>query len=160
MGIWVAAQYGGALLAPVMSGYIYTGLGWRAPPYFAGGFCLLTSIYLIIFLEEPNFRRELVPEAEEVHVVHDVQSQEKPDEKTVEVAERPVHSYDRLVSPWPGPRPWVTFKISPNAKGVLYRGVLYPIMLLRHPIVIWCGIIMGLFQILFNRRFYLFLTNI
>lgn len=32
MGIWVATQYGAALLAPLLSGYIYTGLGWRAPP--------------------------------------------------------------------------------------------------------------------------------
>lgn len=147
------------MLAPVMSGYIYTGLGWRAPPYFAGGFCILTAIYLIIFLEEPNFRRELVIEQEvEVVQVHH-SSETKPDQgdkghevKTAEHRDHPVYSFDRLVTAWPGPRPWVTFKISPNAKGVMYRGIIYPIMLLRHPIVLWCGLIMGLYQILFNRE--------
>lgn len=36
MGIYVAATYGAPLFAPVVSGYIYTSLGWRAPPVCAG----------------------------------------------------------------------------------------------------------------------------
>lgn len=135
----------------------------------AGGFSLISALFLIVFLEETNYRRDLnVPVIEhrgDVASVADgnaakakgttttiVAPAEDTDAKALDDASRPVHVSERVTTPWPGPRPWKMFTISPNARGIMLRGVIYPIMLVRHPVVLWCGLIYGLYQICFNCK--------
>lgn len=168
LGIYVAATYGGALGSPILSGFIYSGLGWKAPPYFGGGAILVVGLILIVFLEETNFRRAAAP----VVITEGQVANQVGDDKNVtrasiapvdddykgaaEVAventdtEHVVHSYDRLVTPWPGPRPWKVFTISPNAGGLMWRGIVYPLAMLRLPIILWCGAIFALYQVFYN----------
>lgn len=170
LGIYVAATYGGALGSPILSGFIYSGLGWKAPPYFAGGAILIVALFLIVFLEETNFRRDIAPavitEDQIVNQVGDDKNVTRQsiapvsddDNKISSTASahavrdeaHVVHSYDRIVTPWPGPRPWRIFTISPNAGGLMWRGFLYPLALLRLPIILWCGLIFGLYQVFYN----------
>lgn len=137
----------------------------------AGGFCLISAVVLIIFLEETNYRRDLTATTHDAHVpvaldtldptkstpakddtTTTTQAVHEDDDKITPDPTRAVHSSERIVTPWPGPRPWKMFTISPNARGIMLRGIVYPIMLMRHPIVLWCGLIYGLYQIFFNRE--------
>lgn len=144
MGMYVATTYGAALIAPLAGGYIYSSMGWRAPPYFVGGYCFVTFIFLFLFLEESTFRRQdavaVVSTAEVIAEADDVKDKEAGMAQVVAVDARPdeaeggmVHSADRLVSPWRGPKPFKLFTISPHAKSLLLRGCLYPLMMLRLP---------------------------
>ncbi|GMK53551.1 hypothetical protein CspeluHIS016_0101370 [Cutaneotrichosporon spelunceum] len=169
LGIYVAGTYGGALGSPILSGFIYSGLGWKGPPYFAGGAILVVALILIVFLEETNFRRVSAPVVtmDQVHnqvgddknvTLHTVTAvDEKTNEKATDIVveeqkhnEYLVHSRDRLITPWPGPRPWKMFTISPNARGLMWRGILYPLCMLRLPIILWCGVIFALYQVFYN----------
>ncbi|BEJ13938.1 hypothetical protein CspHIS471_0311120 [Cutaneotrichosporon sp. HIS471] len=165
LGIYVAGTYGGALGSPILSGFIYSGLGWKSPPYFASGGILLVAVILFIFLEETNFRRVAAPVViTEEQVVNQVGTDKNVtrhsiapvDEKAADVAiehidtEHIVKAYDRLVTPWPGPRPWKFLTISPNAGGLMWRGILYPLAMLRLPIIWWCGVIFALYQVFYN----------
>lgn len=122
---------------------------------------LLTAIFLFVFLEETNFDRSaalaVVTENQVANQVGDDKNVTRASIAPVnddhldhksgsypEVAEvgqgdgeHVVHSYDRLVSPWPGPRPFRLFKVSPNWRGLMWRGILYPLAMLRLPIILW-----------------------
>lgn len=130
--------------------------------YFAAGFCFITAIVLFIFMEETNFQRN--HSTTPIVTVEQVQNEAVEKDKSVATsvaavdngAQRPaevqVHAYNRIASPWPGPRPFRIFKISPHAGQLMLRGMLYPIMMLRIPIVLWCGIIFALYQVFYNSE--------
>ncbi|KAL1413791.1 hypothetical protein Q8F55_001574 [Vanrija albida] len=221
-GIYIATTYGGALLAPVLSGWIYTGMGINGPPYLTGGFCILVAIFLFVFLEESNFDRvapdhgtpvevlttdglapakspfvfndkdmtttTVVPapdgntppaakspgsfslkDTKDTHTTTAVVAAPSltPDETPAtsnrdhltdgpgidrrgSVVHKGAHAYGRVTSPWPGPRPFKIFRISPYAGGILWRGVFQPLAFLRLPIVLWCGLMFGIYQIFYN----------
>jgi MFS family permease len=148
MGIYVATTYGGALFAPIVSGYVYDGLGWHGPPYLCGGLNAITAIFLFVFLEETNFKRHIQPTTTgtvETAVVEG-KNGEKTETKVKVVEETHVHAWDRIVSPWPGPRPLRIFTFSKHAFGILIRGLLQPIAMLCLPVTIFCGLLFGIYQ--------------
>lgn len=133
----------------------------------AGGFSLISAIVLFIFLEETNYRRDLsVPSITSRGEVTVVLGEDPKDAETTTqtvpvddeemkpppAEPHPIHASDRMSVPWPGPRPWQLYTLSPNAGGIMLRGLIHPLMLLRHPTVLWCGLIYGLYQIFFNLQ--------
>lgn len=149
-------------------------MGWKAPCYFASGAMLLVAIIQFLFLEETTFNRSSAPAAvTEAQVVgeagntkdgacasivavngdfdNDMTNMAMPLEvEEVYQGDHVVHSFDRLVTPWPGPRPFRKLTISQQWRGLMWRGILYPLALLRLPIILWCGVIFALYQVFYN----------
>ncbi|WOO80031.1 putative MFS-type transporterc [Vanrija pseudolonga] len=142
--------------------------GMNGPTYFAGGFAVLVAIFLFFFMEETKFHRP-VPSSGPVEVLTSDNkalsaSPYAPDTKDAALTEvKPAdtkevppattaatHSDDRYSIPWPGIRPFQRFAVSPHAVGILWRGAAQSVALLRLPIVLWCGLVMGTQQIFYN----------
>lgn len=60
---------------------------------------------------------------------------------------------DPIVSTWKGPKFWKFLTISPVARGIMLRGLVQPFALMRLPIVIWCGVMYGIYQVYFNCEY-------
>lgn len=126
----------------------------------AGGFAGIVAIFLFVFLEETNFKRDTEPVKPEETATHitSTSAYDKEGDKSsaiVKVADTHdirvgVHAYDRIVSPYPGPRPWNMFTVSKYAGGILLRGIVYPFLMLPLPITLFTGLIFGIYQIFFN----------
>lgn len=60
MSLYVLAQFAGALVAPLIGGYMYGGLNdWRPVFWFGFACCMATFIICFFFLEETNYQRTL-----------------------------------------------------------------------------------------------------
>jgi hypothetical protein len=132
----------------------------------SGGFAVIVAIFLFFFLEETNFKPHTIPGTitypdNIVEIVPTTMIEKMNNEKTsvVEVDEKGAmesaiptgaHAHDRLSTPWPGPRPFRFFSVSKHVGGILLRGIVQPILMWRLPIVLWSGIIFGIYQIFFN----------
>jgi MFS family permease len=53
-------------------------------------------------------------------------------------------------SAWPGPRFWRYAKPHPHAGGIMLRGIVQPLLLLRSPIILWCSLQFGMYQVYYN----------
>lgn len=138
----------------MLSGFIYTRFGINGPTYFAGGFAALVTIFLWVFLEETNFDRgpepvEVVIDEAPVHPLYGVEKTHDIMVETVDSVDN-THSYGRTVTPWPGPRPFKMFTISPYASGIMWRGPFQVLALFRLPIILWVSLAMAFTQIYYN----------
>ncbi|RSH91641.1 hypothetical protein EHS25_009010 [Saitozyma podzolica] len=161
MGIYVCLLYAGACLGPLLSGYVFEGMGWQAVIYLSSGLMAIVFLILFIFLEETNYMRETPPLAAS-HQVAETSASVAPEdgekytdtkqpsaETTLHV---PIHIDDRITTSWHGPRPFTFVKVSPHAGGIMWRGLVQPLALFRQPVIIWCGVMYGVYQIYYNRK--------
>ncbi|WWC93538.1 hypothetical protein V866_000373 [Kwoniella sp. B9012] len=171
MGLYVCVLYLGALLGPMVCGYVYTGLGWKAIIWLTSALYGANAMILLIFLEETNFKcavpylsseatlnlpvkggDDCLPLSEGGVKDDDLQDKVSPD--TQAHAAIPVAS-PRPISSWPGPNLRQFGKLSPYSKGIMWRGLVQPLALTVSPIVFCCGIIYGIYQVYFNMIAYL-----
>ncbi|WWC62615.1 uncharacterized protein I303_105212 [Kwoniella dejecticola CBS 10117] len=168
LGLYVFVLYVGALVGPLLSGYIYEGMGWKAVVWFTTGLSLLATLVMVFGFEETNFTREEPSVALEVvpgsnHSLARLEGDRSshgislvPD---TSVDESDSKSKDRnqdavMVQPvaqrWIWPRVWQRSKVSPHAFGIIKRGIVQPFALMRLPIILWCGVMYGVYQVFFN----------
>lgn len=176
MGLYVCLLYAGALLSPILGGYIYSGLGWKAVivshprsyrltvQWMTAGLLGITALILFVFLEETNYKCDTpydTPEAEQPALgLSEVASDDKDDKAgNHDMIQLDVAS-PRSIGHWPGPRPWKFGRRSPYARGIMWRGFIQPIALMPSPLIFWCGIMYGMYQVYFNckSRFLLHVT--
>lgn len=121
------------------------------------GLCGITAIVLFIFLEETNFKCDTPYNAAEppVQAVADVPTDEDVKDFKQHERQEPI-AIDvlppRVISKWPGPKPWRFGKRSPHAWGIMWRGFVQPLALMPSPLVFWCGVMYGIYQVYFNRE--------
>mgnify|MGYP002718898493 CR=1 FL=1 len=114
----------------------------------------ITAIVLFIFLEETNFTCDIPyvsdnpSQTDGLDRGDDIKGSKEP---TVEPTTLPVPA-PRMETKWPGPRPWRFGKRSPYASGIMWRGLIQPLALMASPLVFWCGVLYGIYQVYFNRR--------
>ncbi|WVQ68665.1 uncharacterized protein L199_006874 [Kwoniella botswanensis] len=172
LGLYINFLFGGVSLGPILSGYIYEGLGWRAIIWLSTGLTVIMGLVLFFFLEESTFERD-----------HDVASStsvitsaapfegqpEEEDPKNADKADRTTTNVEHEAShlsqvedmtitdatpftpsPWPGPRFWKFMKPHRYALGIIIRGLAQPLMLYRLPLIWWSGLMYATYQICFN----------
>ena len=119
---------------------------------------------MFFFLEETSFYRD--PSTEQIAHGHSVPSthahvaesetnseHDKKDEAAVSEQPHgvPIDPTARLArTPWPGPRFWRFSKPHPYSGGIMLRGLVQPILLLRNPILLWCALQFGMYQVYWN----------
>jgi hypothetical protein len=110
--------------------------------------------------EETNFTRDepSLPEAAVVEAETTEFTDGKDVDKSTDRAQATTTTVtqtlpDPMISDWKGPKFWKFFTISPVARGIMLRGLVQPFALMRLPIVIWCGVMYGIYQVYFNCRF-------
>nr|XP_031857290.1 uncharacterized protein CI109_007310 [Kwoniella shandongensis]KAA5524362.1 hypothetical protein CI109_007310 [Kwoniella shandongensis] len=162
LGVYIFVLYIGALVGPLLSGYIYAGLGWKAVIWFSVVLQLLNSALMFFLLEETNFTRaepsialQVVPdEHEQVEAgpsAYDADVDSKNKDLSGGVYIEPVEQVAPVSNGRRGrPKFRGFFTISPYAGGVMKRGLIQPFALIPLPIVLWCGIVYGFYQVFFN----------
>ena len=172
MGCYVAVIYAGALVGPIMGGCVFVTNGWKPVLYIAAAIQAAATVYLILFLEETNYDRSHLPATSTIEVSTtptssgpqggEAETKEKDGEvvgiREAEV-EIPVLEHHRIATPWHGLRPFAFKKPSPYWAGIMIRGFIQPFLLLPIPLVLWSGLMYGLYQGLFNRESWLRYLN-
>ncbi|WWC70805.1 uncharacterized protein I206_104757 [Kwoniella pini CBS 10737] len=162
LGLYVFVLYVGALVGPLLSGYVYEGLGWKAVIWFTTGLSLLATLIMLLAFEETNFTREepsiaLEVVAESHHSLRRTNVDEissaapvYPDDSKSKDINQDVMAVHPVVQRWVWPRVWQKPKVSPHALGIIKRGIIQPFALMRLPIILWCGVMYGVYQVFFN----------
>ncbi|WRT67561.1 uncharacterized protein IL334_004533 [Kwoniella shivajii] len=169
IGLYINFLFGGVSLGPILSGYIYEGVGWRAIIWLSTGLTVIMGIVLFFFLEETTFEREHDTlssitsrnDAEVEQEENDPKTTDKGDKTTTSVQNE--HSQSRRLesmditdatpftpTPWPGPRFWKFMKPHKHALGIMTRGFLQPLAMYRLPLIWWSGLMYATYQICFN----------
>lgn len=125
--------------------------------YITAGLLAFSFVFLFLFLEETNFERHLEGESRNVEELN-LEPLQGPDDKVEgdkdvhpgTTVEPTVHLNQRMSTRWKGPKPFAFAKPSPLAWGIIWRGFVQPFALLRLPIVLWCGLQYGIYQIYYN----------
>lgn len=189
----------GVSLGPILSGYIYEGIGWKAiivslpvyglphewpliyPQWLSTGLMVIVGFVLFFFLEETSFQREHLTNVNEESnesvtsiglsppqgctaaqalssIAIEDSNVENPDKKgsladtTTYYVEPTITTITSFAStPWPGPKFWKYTRPHKHAAGILMRGLVQPILLLRLPLIWWSGLMFATYQICFNR---------
>ncbi|WRT66195.1 uncharacterized protein IL334_003148 [Kwoniella shivajii] len=161
MGLYALQLYTGGALGPILSGYIYDGMGWKAIVWLSSGLTGLTALLLIFLLEETSYVRRSAMEAASaptVATLNEGQVEEENNDVKLDAIEAGVHEVQhqgiaprpRVISSWPGPRPWKFEKPHPQCGAIIGRCLFQCFALLRSPIIWWCGITFGSFQVYYN----------
>jgi hypothetical protein len=123
------------------------------------------SLALLVFLEETNFVRR--PEFQEIDLhAEDIDNERVPhsadrqhndqvedgDDKDARPAVRVVETITYAPTPWPGVAIRHLVKRSEHPWGIVWRGFAQPFAMLQLPIILWCGLIFGVYQVYFNRK--------
>ncbi|WVQ73911.1 hypothetical protein IAR50_003492 [Cryptococcus sp. DSM 104548] len=58
LGIYICLLFMGVSLGPILSGYIYEGIGWKAIIWLSTGLMVLVGLLLLFLLEETSFQRD------------------------------------------------------------------------------------------------------
>ena len=118
---------------------------------------------MLVFYEETSFIREpstevlthrdrVDPEMLDVtrsdmgKKEHDPQSDRVEPSEVVDVTTRTIRT------PWPGPRFWRYAPPHPHSMGIMLRGFVQPVMMIRNPILLWCALQFGMYQVYFNCK--------
>jgi len=120
---------------------------------------------MFFFYEETSFVRQPSTELLAHHdrseldrdTSSDVADNGKKDDHTGSANVEPIEVVDpttQLVrTPWPGPRFWRYASPHPFSMGIMLRGFVQPVMMIRNPILLWCALQFGMYQVYFNCRF-------
>ncbi|KAI1389224.1 putative MFS transporter [Hypoxylon trugodes] len=154
MGWYAFTLVGSNFFAPVISGFINDGVGYRWVFYFQAIFCAATWIFLFFFMEETNYDRRTVGIVAELN---DDVDQSSPDaEKAKEGLEEPSDTIGRISSP--EAQPSITIKTFWQRMSVMdkprpfmmhYRA-WQSLKLLSWPVVFYSGFSYGTYLIYFN----------
>ncbi|KIR53971.1 hypothetical protein I315_03594 [Cryptococcus gattii Ru294] len=199
IGLYFVVLFMGVSLGPILSGYIYEGIGWKAiivslpvyglphewpliyPQWLSTGLMVIVGFVLFFFLEETSFQREHLTNVNEESnesvtsiglsppqgctaaqalssIAIENSNVENPDKKgsladtTTYYVEPTITTITSFAStPWPGPKFWKYTRPHKHAAGILMRGLVQPILLLRLPLIWWSGLMFATYQICFNR---------
>ena len=58
-------------------------------------------------------------------------------------------------TPWPGPRFWRYASPHPFSLGIMLRGFVQPVMMMRNLILLWCALQFGMYQVYFNCEYFI-----
>ncbi|OTB04100.1 hypothetical protein M426DRAFT_321196 [Hypoxylon sp. CI-4A] len=155
MGWYAFTLVGSNFFAPVISGFINDGVGYRWVFFFQGIFCAATWVFLFFFMEETNYDRQTVGV---VAAPSDGVLEGKADpEKGKEVMEDPSDTSVKRI-PSPEDRPTTTTKTFWQKMAILdkprpfmmhYRA-WQSLKLLSWPVVFYSGFSYGTYLIYFN----------
>lgn len=149
------------------------------PQWLSTGLMVIVGFVLFFFLEETSFQREHLTNVNEesnesvtsiglsppqgctaVQALssHENSNVENPDKKgpladtTTYYVEPTITTITPFAStPWPGLKFWKYAKPHKHAAGILMRGLVQPVLLLRLPLIWWSGLMFATYQICFNR---------
>ncbi|KAK8858396.1 hypothetical protein IAR55_002623 [Kwoniella newhampshirensis] len=169
MGLYIVVLFMGVSLGPILSGYIYEGIGWKAIVWLSTGLSAIVGIVLFFLLEETSYQREHITTNVVVPAHHtslgidesDVSQSETDDKgKDIPPAQSRFAGVQAFAvsdttapltpTPWPGPRFWTFAKPHRHAFGIILRGLVQPFLLLRLPLIWWSGLMYATYQICFN----------
>ncbi|TYJ57768.1 hypothetical protein B9479_001622 [Cryptococcus floricola] len=58
LGVYLCVLFTGASVGPLLSGYIYEGIGWKAIIWLSTGLMAIVGLLLVLLLEETSFQRD------------------------------------------------------------------------------------------------------
>ncbi|KAI1135859.1 putative MFS transporter [Hypoxylon sp. FL0543] len=154
MGWYAFTLVGSNFFAPVISGFINDGVGYRWVFYFQAIFCAATWVFLFLFMEETNYDRRTVGVVAESD---DGVIESGPDtEKSKEASEGPSDAIERIASPEGGSSVatktfWQKMSVvdKPRPFMMHYRA-WQSLKLLSWPVVFYSGFSYGTYLIYFN----------
>ncbi|KAM0754951.1 MFS general substrate transporter [Meredithblackwellia eburnea MCA 4105] len=153
MACYVLVLYVGALIAPLLGAYIFSGMGFRAVLYMAGGFLGISFIICLFLLEETNFERQPNQEAivmADPSAIQPTISTEG-NEKKQSVQNSTASQIEVTVVGKTSSRLRLgLFYPHPNARKIMWRGFIQPILMLRLPIIWWSALQYAIQQVWFN----------
>jgi hypothetical protein len=165
----------------MIGGFIYEGTGqWQSVvvshqtwnksdnQWFQVALSAFACIVLFFFLEETSFVRR--PEFHEIDLRENdvgldrLPHPESPEEESVDQpkddngknaspAVQIMETDTYTPTPWPGLPIRQFIKRSDHPWGIMWRGLVQPFALLQIPIVLWCGLMFGVYQVYFNCKF-------
>ncbi|WVQ73910.1 hypothetical protein IAR50_003491 [Cryptococcus sp. DSM 104548] len=176
LGIYMCVLYMGVSLGPLLSGYIYEGIGWKAIIWLSSGLMGLVGLMLFFLLEETSFQRDHVthihiedtdtsdiikpnasfPEPSLSVLTSKGSMSEESDKKGISTTTTfqvvPAMTTATHIEPtkWPGPKFWKFVKPHRHALGILLRGFAQPLLLMKLPLIWWSGLMYAVYQICFN----------
>ncbi|WRT68808.1 uncharacterized protein IL334_005788 [Kwoniella shivajii] len=159
LGLYVCVLYTGAVIGPLIGGFVFEGLGWKGVIWLSVGLQVLTTIVMICFFEETNFSRkeptialQVMPDLNPYNAakhLSPISPDETKNDTTHQIQVEPVLPNEHRPV-WGKPKFRHFFTVSPYAAHIMKRGLIQPFLMMRLPLVWWCGVMYGIYQVYFN----------
>ncbi|CUM65861.1 uncharacterized protein PRCAT00003510001 [Priceomyces carsonii] len=150
MGVYAISVFGSNYLAPLVAGFIETGMGWKWVIYFSCIWNAVAFVFILVFMEESGYSRAPIKAIEKIKSIEEKNPQTINVNQVIDLEKTnsnisPILSTEEHINKEIPEKTFVeklSFR-SPSKKFLLFHYLFGPFQMCMFPVVLWSGFLYG-----------------